>query len=1167
MNRKQPLDPRPRFNRFAIPRRWILGIALSLTCAVASAQSAEAEPREFDAFSTSNGLIHNYVKTFYEDDEGFLWIGTMGGVSRFDGLRFDNFPLRNQVGSDEVLALFRARDGAFRVMTPSGFARFDGVDFAAEPVNVALANTELKKVLEDRMSRIWVGTRHGVYLISDWTAPEPTAVAPLSGWNVTVLFEDHRGGIWIGSRHAGLAHLPPGTTDAWQILDASSGLPHLIVNDVIEDASNTIWVATHQGVAFLEEGRFRPAPFQDALPHPIIFQLHWDRQQRLWMRTSLAGLVVWDGHHLDHYTQADGLAHNNTVAMLEDRSGRLWFASNQGLSLFDHGAFTVFDATNGLTTPSVTSLFEDRQGILWIGTAQGFCRFESHRLKTFLTDTSKTVIPPLSRVYSIFSDSHHHLWFPSYRGLGFFGPDGFRLFDPRDGLPGQEIHAIMEDDRHRVWVGTPQGPAVMDNGQWRAIDDPLLEAANIAQMVQDRDGYVWFLTGDYRIISLHADLDMPASEERLADAADPIREMYVDDRGFAWFFSASSAFCIRDGNVEQLQFSQIGAGTIVFDQVFNPDGTVWLGTNRGLVAYGRQNIQVITEDQGLPGTYVRRMFRALDGTLWLALTKANLQNLGREEPVGVAKFDGLTFDLFDQSRGLLSNAILTMVDFRDGGLWFLHQNGITRMVDGQWSTYGISQGLAGNRPTRVVQDESQDFWIATAGGLNKFRDGLLATYSEADGLLDAGITDLCLDRKDHLWIRTRRGVQRYVEKVSIPRVKLEHLSNGETDFPVTQDRAFRRQDGPLVIHYRGISISRGAEKVQFLYSLSDAHEQWIGPTRDTKVTLPLHNMRPGAYTFSVKAFSPDLYPTAEPATFRFTILPPIWLTPWFLILTIGSAIALGTILYRRRIRESLEQGRILHQIQVAREMQMSLMPQKPPEIDGWDIASYCRPAREVGGDYFDFFWLDAEHTQLGVAVVDVSGKSMEAAIIAVMTSGLLHGAITSRQNPEAILSALNETLYRKTPKNAFTTAFLTAIDLPTGTMDFANAGQIQPMLLRSGRVTRLTVPGLRVPLAALAHVTYESEHLQLLPGDLLLLYTDGLCEAMNDERQMFGHDRIEHILTTKADVSCEQVVQTILRDMDQFTEGRSPHDDITLVAIRFERAADTAGTTTPREWQ
>ena len=231
-------------------------------------------------------------------------------------------------------------------------------------------------------------------------------------------------------------------------------------------------------------------------------------------------------------------------------------------------------------------------------------------------------------------------------------------------------------------------------------------------------------------------------------------------------------------------------------------------------------------------------------------------------------------------------------------------------------------------------------------------------------------------------------------------------------------------------------------------------------------------------------------------------------------------------------------------------MQMSLMPERPPDIQGWDIASYCRPAREVGGDYFDFFWLDENRSHLGVAVIDVSGKSMEAAIIAVMTSGLLNGAISDHHAPEEILSKLNGPLYRKTPKNAFTTAFLASIDISNKTMTFANAGQIQPMLMRTGKVTQLTVPGIHIPLAAIPDVSYESAMLQLEPDDLLLFYTDGLSEAMNSDRQMFGDDRIRRILSGLHRESPDEVVSRILREMDQFTGGLPPHDDITLVAIR-----------------
>lgn len=246
-----------------------------------------------------------------------------------------------------------------------------------------------------------------------------------------------------------------------------------------------------------------------------------------------------------------------------------------------------------------------------------------------------------------------------------------------------------------------------------------------------------------------------------------------------------------------------------------------------------------------------------------------------------------------------------------------------------------------------------------------------------------------------------------------------------------------------------------------------------------------------------------------------------------------------------------DNARLEQELRTAHDMQMSLMPTGDPHVEGFDISGVCRPAQEVGGDYYDYVWLDRKKTRFGIVIADVSGKAMKAAMTAVMTSGMIYREIGGNGSPKIILREINRPMYLKTDRRIFTAMSFAAIDVRTKQLMFSNAGQMQPIVKRGGQLRELKAKGARLPLGIMEDVKYDEVWLKLLKGDTVLFYTDGLSEAMNERKELFGFDRIESAFRTmRQELSAKEIVGTLFAEAQEFSGSSMQHDDITIVIVK-----------------
>jgi serine phosphatase RsbU (regulator of sigma subunit)/anti-sigma regulatory factor (Ser/Thr protein kinase) len=257
-------------------------------------------------------------------------------------------------------------------------------------------------------------------------------------------------------------------------------------------------------------------------------------------------------------------------------------------------------------------------------------------------------------------------------------------------------------------------------------------------------------------------------------------------------------------------------------------------------------------------------------------------------------------------------------------------------------------------------------------------------------------------------------------------------------------------------------------------------------------------------------------------------------------------------LVRDKRAQDVDRERIEQELRVARLIQQTLLPKELPQLPDWQISSYYQPARAVGGDFYDFLYFD--DGRLGIVIGDVTDKGVPAALVMATTRSILRSIAHASISVGKVLEQTNDLLHPDIPPNMFVTCLYAILDPVSGRIEYANAGQDLPCLRHGGEVSELRATGM--PLGLMPGMFYEEKEITLAPGDSLLFYSDGLVEAHNASREMFGFPHLRKLLEENLDGT--PVIDFLLAELASFTgDGWEQEDDVTLVTLHRENSQHT----------
>jgi serine phosphatase RsbU (regulator of sigma subunit)/ketosteroid isomerase-like protein len=262
----------------------------------------------------------------------------------------------------------------------------------------------------------------------------------------------------------------------------------------------------------------------------------------------------------------------------------------------------------------------------------------------------------------------------------------------------------------------------------------------------------------------------------------------------------------------------------------------------------------------------------------------------------------------------------------------------------------------------------------------------------------------------------------------------------------------------------------------------------------------------------------------------------------------AASMGLSELLRTQRLEQEIsERASIEQELRVARRIQQASLPKEVPALEGWEISPLYRPAREVGGDFYDFHPLSED--RLGLVVGDATGKGVPAALVMSTTCGMLQLAAQALDSfsPGEVLAQVNETLFDRVPPNMFVTCFYAILDPKSASLRYANAGHDLPYLHHSGDCEELRARGM--PLGLMPGMSYEEKEIELDVGEGVFFYSDGLVEAHDPEGEMFGFPRLRALIAQHAQE--RSLGGFLMEELYSFVgEGWEQEDDITLLTLR-----------------
>lgn len=589
-------------------------------------------------WSERDGLAPSIINALAQDRTGYLWLGTDGGLIRFDGVRFVRF----ETGSGEPLphmsvgALAATGEGSLWIgfRGAGGISRLSGDRLTTYRTEDGVLSSSVLALLEDRNGTLWAGSLRGLAKFRDgaWLPVGETGGFP--DQRVFALYEDRSGALWVAGAE-GLFRLAPEGERFHRV----PSRPRILA--LAEDARGTLWAATEDrrlipitGPSSAESagGRLSAGVRLDATGVAIIR----DRDGNFWIATRTGGVLRASpragGLGIDSLTERHGLSNNGAQSLLEDREGNLWVGTQRGLNRLSSGTVTTFPGRGDpFTKEGVRAVLATKDG-LWVGTLDGLFFFEG---------TTR------------------------------------RRYGTRDGLPGDAIYSLHEDVTGVLWVGTSDGIARFTGGGFTKKPVSGLGAGALSAMTTDHRGDAWLTDVSRGVFRLSAGAQAVA---HVADGA--AMSAFTDSRGQVWI-GLSNGDVLAGRSDDWRTYTKADglygdrAAAIFEDR----SRRVWVGTNGGLSRYEGGRFVTLTTAQGLPLDNVTAIVEDNVGYLWLAVEAGliRLSHADYDEAVAArsARPRYLHFGMNDGLPGTpWSRGYPTAARGQDGSLWFVTNSGL-----------------------------------------------------------------------------------------------------------------------------------------------------------------------------------------------------------------------------------------------------------------------------------------------------------------------------------------------------------------------------------------------------------------------------------------------------------------------------------------------------------
>ncbi len=586
----------------------------------------------------SSGMPSTSVLTMMEDSRGIIWIGTLQGLIKYDGVTFVQYNTDNGLINNVVNSLFEDKKGNIWVGTSVGVTCYNGRSFVHYTEAQGLADNEITSIIEDNKGNIWIGTRNGISLFDGNSFMQYTTKQGLVSNEISSILLDKSDNIWIGTGN-GICRYNDGN-----FIHYPTG-PNNEINSISvlkEDNSGRIWFATWDGgLSCLNKNKLTTYLGNSNQNSLTILSIHQDTEGRFWLGTFGQGVVCFDENKFVQYTTNEGLVHNSVNSVIEDSSGKLWLGTLAGINCFQTNSFTSFTKRLKLTDSQVISIGEGSNNELVVGTSDGIVLLaKDSTISAQLSDET-------GDISSVLKDKKGRIWFGSESGLYCYSNGVLSNYKTKQGLINNWVSDIKEDKHGNLWIATWGG------------------------------------------VSFYNDAVFVNYTKRSGLGGNSVSSVLIDNTGKIWFGLMGGGISCLDGDSITNYGSSNGLGADKITSIVqDKSGNIWFGSyGEGLFCYNGTTFFNFTTQHGLSNNFIESLIVDEKNRLWLAgLDGINLLTCQNKS----ARFqlsDEFCFYNFGPRDGLKSKKFGLNAVFLDqqNQLWWGGQNGLVKLDLGKFS--------------------------------------------------------------------------------------------------------------------------------------------------------------------------------------------------------------------------------------------------------------------------------------------------------------------------------------------------------------------------------------------------------------------------------------------------------------------------------------------------
>lgn len=574
------------FSDFVLDERGTAGANAGL------AIGREEFPFTFRLWQREQGLPQNYVRALAQTRDGYIWVGSDAGISRFDGIKFTPIGLQEGFQAGPVQTMLGDREGLLWIGTAGhGLARWLNGAFATFTRQNGLPSDSVNALAEDDRGALWVGTDGGLAVLNNGNVETPPAIGALAGKTITSLFHGRGGTMWIGAKGMGVFCLRGNSLTQLHSPNFDSLLedPHCL----LVDNEGRVWVGAGDDSILCREGEeWRQHRFPRHVSRHYVTALAEDTEGTVWAGSASAGLFQFKHGKLMAVNASSGLADNLVETLLVDREGKLWVGTHGGLNRLRPKNLSVIGYNEGLGHGAVLGLTEVTPGIVWASkSSEGLFRWDGRYFNPLATVGLSAVDEGGG---PLLTDKDGSCWMGGPRGLLRFGDArSIETNSPVLVLAVQEISAVVQNAQGALWVGTRRGDLWrQNNGQWHALTNGQAGGA-ITAILPQQGGLLWVGTAGNGLFLIDARANSPWIKQG-GLLSDWVRTLYADADGTIWVGTGGGGLSrLKDGQIVTFT-TRNGLPDNTISQILDDDaGNLWLGGDRGLVCVNKRELDEV----------------------------------------------------------------------------------------------------------------------------------------------------------------------------------------------------------------------------------------------------------------------------------------------------------------------------------------------------------------------------------------------------------------------------------------------------------------------------------------------------------------------------------------------------------------------------------------------